>query len=289
MDGQLETPNATGFERPRKGFPWGCLIGGCLVVCLLIVGGVAAVGWGTYAFYKRQIKQYTSESPRELPVVELSQEELTQIEQRVQDFQNKVEEGESPEQLVLTADDINALISHEEKLKGRVFVTIADGKINAEVSFPTDSIPGAKGRFFNGSASINASLEDGVLVVTVDQAEVNGEAVPESLMSGIRKENLAKDVAKDPEVAETIAKFESLEIQEDRIVLTAKSPNADAGTSETNLPPEADADQQSAESPQVDRAPIETPPTETPPTETPPVKDPPRENLIPDSSIPDFG
>jgi hypothetical protein len=187
-----------------------------------MVGSVGAVGLGTYWFYKKQVAQYTSETARPIPVVEASEEQIQAIEERVETFQEEIEKGEAPDQLILTADDINVLISKEEKLRGRVFVTIEDGQIGAEVSFPTDAIPGAKGRFFNGSVVAEASLEDGVLIVTLQSAEVNGQPVPESIMTEIRKENLAKDVYKNVEMAEQLRKFESLEIEGDQIILTPK-------------------------------------------------------------------
>lgn len=80
-----------------------------------------------------------------------------------------------------------------------------------------DAIPGGKGRYFNGSASVDASLEDGVLIVTLQDAEVNGQPVPDAYMREIRKENLAKDMYKDPEVAKRLRKFESLVIEGDKL------------------------------------------------------------------------
>ncbi len=211
-----------------KPFPWGCLIGGCLSAVLLMVGGLVAVGVGSFWLYKQQVAQYTSDQPRQLPVVEVSPDELKALERRVEGFQEKVDKGETPEQLILTADDLNALIGKEEKLRGKVFVTIEDGLIQADVSIPTDFLPGAKGRFFNGSVSADASLEDGVLIVTLESAEVNGTPVPEEVMVEIRKQNLAKDMYKDPNMAKKLRKFESLVIKDNRIVLTPKVEKAEA-------------------------------------------------------------
>jgi hypothetical protein len=224
------------YLSPGKPFPWGCLIGGCLGTLLLMVGGLVAVGVGSVWFYNQQIAKYTSDQARELPLVEVTPEELEQLELRVEEFQEKFEQGETPEQLILTADDINALISKQEQLRGRVFVTLDDDLIEAEVSIPASAIPGGKGRYFNGAVTLNASLEDGVLIVTLQDAEVNGQAVPEELMSEIRKENLAKDLYKDPDVAKKLRKFESLVVEGDRIILTPKSVPA-SGTPVVNGEP----------------------------------------------------
>ncbi len=184
---------------------------------------VIVVGFGAFRLYKQQINQLTSLEPRQLPVVELSPAELEELETRVESFQETVEQGEAPEPLVLNSEELNALLSQEEKLRGRVFVTIKDGMIQAEVSFPADMVPGAEGRFFNASANINATLENGDLVVTLDSAEANGYVIPESVMQGLRKHNLAKDVEQNAELAQMIDQFERLAIEGDKLILTPKS------------------------------------------------------------------
>lgn len=222
----VEVPPASGgppaYVASGKPFPWGCLLGGCLGLLLLMLGGLAAIGVGSVWFYRQQIAKYTSGEARPLPIVEVSQQELQQLEARVEAFQEQVEQGEAADQLVLTADDINALISKEEKLRGKVYVTLEDGLIKAEVSIPASALPGGKDRFFNGSVTVNASLEDGVLIVTLEEAEVNGQPVPEEIMSEIRKQNLAKDMYQDPETAEKLRRFERLIVEGDKLILIPK-------------------------------------------------------------------
>jgi hypothetical protein len=194
-------------------------LGIVLLGVLLVVGG----GIGTYYFARTQVKKYTAETPRVLPKVERSTEEIEALSQRVKDFQEAVEKNGAAGELVLTADDINSLISQNDELKGKVFVKIEDGKIKAEVSFPTDGVPLAGGRYFNGSVSGNVSLEDGELQVHVDDAEVNSEKIPESFLAPFREQNLAEEMNKDPKVKEQLEKFGRIEVQNDRIILTPKS------------------------------------------------------------------
>ena len=202
-----------------KRFPWGCLIGGCLTVVLLGLLGIGAIAYTAYSFYTTQLNKYTSAQPMVLPKTEYSKEEIAAVQKRFEDFTAAIDSGETPEDLVLTSDDINALISQNEPVKGKVHVTIENGEINGKASFPVDFIPGAKGRYFNGRLSLKASLENGILFVTLDEAEVNGEPVPEQFLTGMRSENLAKDAYKDPKSAEVLRKFEKLIIEDDRIIL----------------------------------------------------------------------
>jgi hypothetical protein len=208
-----------------KGCLWGCLIGGGLVVASILCAGI-----GGYWFVSSQIAKYTSEQPVILPTVDYSEEQFAELDSRVKSFQEKLDSGEAPdEDLELSADDINAMIGKNEDLKGRVYVKIENDQVEGDVSIPIDKLPGGKGRYLNGSASFDVSMEGGVLIVTVDQAEVNGEPVPEQFMQGLRKENLAKDLYKNPENAKFMRHFEDIRIDDDRFILRVKRGDSSVG------------------------------------------------------------
>lgn len=245
---------------------WGCL-GMFLLMVLLVVGG----GFGTYWWLQAQLNRYTADAPADLPIVELPEGELTEIQARIDTFKETIEAGETPEDLVLTAEELNALITQDDEMRGRVYVTIEDGEITGDVSIPVDFIPGGKGRFFNASATFDVSLENGVLIVTIEDAEVKGEKLPQQFIDGMSKENLAKEAYKDPEVAATLGRIESITIEQDKIILKPRimptEPAADeAGADETppsdEDPPHADAPQQPDETTEP-ASPAASPPSET--------------------------
>ena len=103
------------------------------------------------------------------------------------------------------------------------------GQLSADVSVPLDKIPGGRGRYFNGSVTIEASLENGVLIANIADAEVNGESVPESLLEPLKRENLAAEMYKDPDTAKLLRKFERLEIKDGAIHLTPFNPIREGG------------------------------------------------------------
>jgi hypothetical protein len=185
-----------------------------------MVALVLCAGIGGYWFVSNQVAKYTSETPVKLPTVEFTPEQLVELEDRLARFKTTIDEGNTPEEdLVLTAEEINALIGKEEKLRGRVFVKIEDGQVTGDLSVPTDVLPGGKGRFFNGSATFDVSMEGGVLIVTLADAEVNGEPVPQQVVDGMSRENLAKDLYKDPQNAKFIRRVESVSVEDDKIIL----------------------------------------------------------------------
>ncbi len=109
-------------------------------------------------------------------------------------------------------------------------------KLKAQVSIPLDNLEVSplRGRFLNGEAELKASLSDGVLIVTLDSLEVNGKQLPQRFLEELRAQNLAKDAYKNPRNAEMIRRFESIQIQDGKIILRPRArekPPADAGNS----------------------------------------------------------
>ncbi|TWT95785.1 hypothetical protein [Neorhodopirellula pilleata] len=275
--GASNAPGGPGGPPRKSGLGcwfWGCL--GTLVVTLLAMIGI---GFGTYWFLTSQVAKYTDTQPAEIPVVEMEEKELEELQARIEAFTSQVkgettptdetetgstvadestgddqptdsevaaeQPGEQPaaepgtqpagetaapvaaepmKELVLTAEEINALIATEEQLRGRVFVRIEEGRVFGEVSFPTDMVPGGGGRFFNADAEFDVSMQDGILEVRLTDASVKGERIPETVLEGFSQENLAKDAYKDRKNAEILRKFESIEVVDDSIVLKLKEP-----------------------------------------------------------------
>jgi hypothetical protein len=147
------------------------------------------------------------------------------LRERVETFRKAVNEGTPTEALVLTSDDLNALLEDQPELKGKIYVKVDGDEVKGQVSIPLDQIglPMFKGRYLNGEADLKASLKDGVLIVTLDSIEVNGKRVPDQVMEGIRKENLAKDAYKDEKSAEMMRKLESLEIKDGKVILKVRA------------------------------------------------------------------
>ncbi|MEM6365707.1 MAG: hypothetical protein AAF745_14860 [Planctomycetota bacterium] len=247
---------------PTKSGGGRCLLWGCLALVVLFLVLIIGGGFGAYWFYTSQLNKFTDDQPAEIPVVEATEEEVQAIQQRIDAFESIVMpedasnadagdpggESEAAEQtgaadpdenaddvaventpeplteLVLTSDELNALIAGNEQLRGRVFVDIVDGEITGKVSIPTDMLPGGKGRFFNADGRFDVSMQDGVLVVRLVGGSVKGEPIPEPIMEAFAQENLAKELYKNEQNARVLRKFESIEVGEDSILLKLREP-----------------------------------------------------------------
>jgi hypothetical protein len=197
---------------------YGCLIAGILALIMIIA--VAVGMFLLYRFTTRIVEQYTDTTPMALPQPNLDEDQLQALKQRVDDFKKAAEEGRDAT-LTLTGDELTALLQRNEDFKDRFAVTVEGDELKGQVSLPFD-FPGLGRRYFNGSATFKGSLKDGVLIVTVDQAEVKGQPVPENVMEHLRKENLARDAYKNEENARVLRQLKSMEIKDGRITIKSR-------------------------------------------------------------------
>lgn len=220
--------------RQRGCFFYGCIIAS--VLALLVATMLAMLAYFAYRGFNQLVDQYTATAPRELPTSEMAPEERQAIKDRVAAFGKAVEAGAPTEPLELTSDDLNALIAENAKLKGKIHVKIEGKEIKGQISYPLDDFAKVpllgmlKGRYLNGEAALKASLEDGVLFVTLDSFEVNGKSPPENVLTNLRQQNLAKDAFDDPKAAATLRKLESLEVKDGKIIIKVRAkPGAATG------------------------------------------------------------
>jgi len=260
--------------RQRGCFFYGCIIASVLALLVAIL--VATVMYLGFRFLNQAVEEYTSTTPRELPKVEMAPEKRQILKDRVEAFRKAVEVGTPIEPLELNSDDLNAMIEENPKLKGKIYVKIEGKEIKGQVSFPLDAFAEVpllgmfKGRYLNGEAALKASLEDGLLLVTLDSFEVNGKRPPENVMTNLRQQNLAKDAFDDPKAAAILRKLESLEVKDGKIILKVRakpagSPTAkkelsgDVPASPSSAPPKAEPVKTETPKGKVEPAPAEAP------------------------------
>ena len=208
-------------SRPRQRgcFFYGCVIASVLAVLLIIA--LAVLAFVFMRFFSGLVEEWTSPAPVELPRVQVSEQERKSVRERVDAFRKALEDGTATDPLVLTSDDLNALIEEDSNLRGRLFARVEGDKLKAQISLPLEmlKIGMLKGRYLNGEAELKASLSAGLLVVILDSLEVNGKRPPEKFLAELRKQNLAKDAYDNPDNAAMIRRFESLEIKDGKIIL----------------------------------------------------------------------
>ncbi|GAA5509886.1 hypothetical protein [Novipirellula caenicola] len=221
-----DSESSVSANSPASPSSKGCWFYGCLAGFFFLTAAVGCVAAGAYWLYMGQVEKFTATAPVELPTVQYAPEQYEELEAEIETFKQSLEVPEPEVQykeLVLTANDINALISRDDSLRGKLHVEIVDGQVVGDVSVPTDMLPGGEGRYFNAKAHFDVALEDGLVVIKLIGAEVKGSEVPQSIVDAMAGENLAKDFYKNPETAKWLSRFEEIEFEDDRVRLRVRT------------------------------------------------------------------
>ena len=255
----------------------GCFFYGCITLIVLGVLGLLATGAAMYTAYyyaNKMVQDYTATAPMALPPLTITEEDRKSIDDRWKAFHEAADKGE-PAELELTANDINALISENEALKGTVFISIDGSEIGGKISFPLEKLKirlfGLAGRYFNGNATFTVTLEDGYLEAHVKSVEVNGKTPPENVMQQLSNENILKDVKFDDETRQKMRKIESLTVKDGKIILKSRAKKTEGEPAKADAPKteEPKADAPKAEEPRADAPKVEEPKADAPKAEEP--------------------
>lgn len=258
------------FSDPRKfGLPYdepprerGCFFYGCIiaiVLSLLLIIAIVVISFLTYQWFGRVVEQYTATAPRDLPVVKMPEPERAAVKKRVEAFREALKEDRPVAPLVLSADDINALIEDNPKLnlKGKVYITIEGDRMKGQVSLPLNDLPTlglTKGRYLNGEAEFDVQVRHGRPFVTIEELEVNGQRPSDEIMRSLSGQNLFKDAKFKPEVQEDLDAIEGVEIKDGRMIITPRNAIKSSAETPESLPADVLAPPESKPSAPIDGA-----------------------------------
>jgi hypothetical protein len=210
-------------EEPRKSR--GCLFYGCIAAIIMAVLGLILMGiffYVLYSYYTGLLRDYTSTAPITIPKVEITDDQRKALDERVEAFKAALDKGEAAE-IVLNSDELNALIAENEAAKDKVYVTLKGDKVGGLISFPLGEIglPGTKGRYLNGSGTFKVSLQEGRLLVLIQDLEVNGKNLPPEVKAQIATQNVAENFNRDPKNSAMLRKFESIAVKDGLVTVKA--------------------------------------------------------------------
>ncbi|MGH7896495.1 MAG: hypothetical protein ACREQQ_00965 [Candidatus Binatia bacterium] len=190
------------------------------VLAVVVGGGYLAWRYAT----DRILSAYTEASPLDIGEPAFSPSEFGGIDGRLAAFVHALRNKTPIEPLTLSDDDLTALVARApefRRLGARARFAIRDDAIHGDFSLPLERI-GYPDRWFNGSGTFAAKLENGVLVVTLQSVSVKGEPIPDWFVRQFRERNLAKEIHESPLAAGLIARLESIEIGDGRITIVPR-------------------------------------------------------------------
>jgi hypothetical protein len=219
------------IEPPPNRHGVGCFVKGCLILVVFVIClGLSFVA----GYYFAQKHEYFSTHHEPLPISHATIEEETAVRARWDAFEKAAKANESA-RIELSADDLNALIASEPRLRGNAYVTVEDGTAHLQISMPLAKAGWFRGRYVNAQCSVQSGSNGKPQDVRITSIIVNGRPVGEEVLEWKygRMPSFRSFVASW--LGETNLK--TLEIADGKVVLETKSAaNEDPFASESVSP-----------------------------------------------------
>jgi hypothetical protein len=204
-----------GLIEPKKR---GCLFWGCIISLILIVCIGGCITIGLYSVV-RVAKNFTSEKPQPLPEYKPRPGEVEEVQKRIQKFREGAED--QPAELILTADDLNALASRSpdlKEIKGKGYIRIEGDKIYLDLSIPLEGVPFLSDRYLNATVHLEPAIVGGRPWLSIGEATANGQPIPQEFMEGLRQKNILSKL-EDPKILDFARTAKTVEVKDGKIVL----------------------------------------------------------------------
>ena len=191
MNGSPSQPPAP-YQTPPKSSRGSCVLRGCLVLVIIaMLLGVVFGGTGLYLY--RGLKPFLTSQPVAIHTFQGGEEAAAALQQKLTAFQQSLAAGQKAT-LALTGDDLNALVAQDpdlSKYRNRVFLSLENNQIIAELSFPyteDPSLPADQRVYINARAVLDASYSDGDFAFLLARLEPIHGPPPSTFLLGVMKE-----------------------------------------------------------------------------------------------------
>ena len=216
----------------------GCFFYGCLTFLLVSLAVAVGVFFGTRKAIQMVVANFTDTTPAPLPQNHVPPERLRELRQRFEQLNTAAQRGVADQEFVLEGDELNAFLFDTSELKNfhdQLYFQIETNTVKAQVSLPLDQfhlwrglskklvMKNLGGRYLNGVATLDVSVQNGELSVKVRDLVAKGKPLPSSFMANLRPENLAKEANKNADLQSILQKIESLEIKDGRVNMKLKT------------------------------------------------------------------
>jgi len=210
-----------------------CCVIGCFLLLLIIIG--LGVG-GFFALKHKAVQlteQFTADKPVAIKAPQGTPQQVSDVFTRFDTFRESLAAGKATAPLVLSDHDINLLMYHHslfESVSGKTEVKIENDKLSGKVSLKLDDYFGTvpvlgemlTGRYLNGDATIDLSLQDGKPSLFLEGLTVNGMAVPPEVIKGLRKKNILGKVMDDENLSKLFEKVDEIKIEGNKLHIIPK-------------------------------------------------------------------
>ena len=156
----------------------GCFAKGCLILVVFFMLLVAAFIGGTIYAVRYLRTNYFATETVELPASTPTEQEQQLARANWKIFERSARAHQTA-RIEMTADELNALIASEPKLRGKAYVSIENDAARLQVSFPLDRVRLLRGRYVNGEGTVQSAPSGNPGDARITNVIINGKAVPD--------------------------------------------------------------------------------------------------------------
>jgi hypothetical protein len=160
----------------------GCFGKGCLILIAFFIFLAVAFTGGTFFALRFLRTSYLATAPTQLPTSTATEEEQQAARGTWHDFENAARAGKG-RRIEMTADQLNALIAFEPKLRGNAFVTINDDTARLQISWPLHDMKLLRGRYMNVECTVQSAPDKDPENARLTTILVNGKPVGEETLN----------------------------------------------------------------------------------------------------------
>ena len=159
-----------------------------LIVVMLLGVVVGGLGWYLYL----SARPFLTPQPVAIPTFQGGEAAAAALQQKLAVFQQSLAAGR-PATLVLTGDDLNALVAQDpdlSKYRNQVFVSLEGNQLILETSFPYSddrNLPADQRVYVNARAVLSASYSDGDFAFLLARLEPIHGPPPSPFLLGVMK------------------------------------------------------------------------------------------------------
>lgn len=208
------------MPQPKKHGLFSLIILTLVILFFLIGVGAAFLIHKTYS--ARQL--ITSTQKPDIPI-QPSAEKSVEIKRRIATFSSPVAGTKAqPEELALSADDINTLVAESPTLAGKAYFKIENNQVMVQSAVPLDAVPGFRGRYLNGTFSLDVALENGRLAITPTAiTTTDGQQIPPELegviLQALKTQNLNQLINSDPRVQAWLKNITDIQVENGNLLI----------------------------------------------------------------------
>jgi hypothetical protein len=209
--------NASWIEPPPAQSGMGCFAKGCLIlVAFFVLLGLAFVG-GTFFAVRHLKTSYFPTARVDLPPPAATQEEQELARAHWSTFETAAR-AHAPAHIEMTADELNALIASNPKLRGKAFVSIENKVARVQLSIPLDDVRWLRGHYVNAECMVQPGESGKPEDAHITHIVLNGKPVDDEALNWRGPWSLRRYLENWTEKSD----LKTFEIQDGRVILETR-------------------------------------------------------------------